>query len=342
MIDQTLHDKIEAYLLGGLSPQEARDFEADIQNDPELAEEVELHRLILPVPGRLAELELQADFARWRQEMDGDDPPPESAPPPQPQTKYGKMWPAALALLLLAGAFWLWRHYETRLEQERALRQQMEKALSDEKLRSENLERQVRQMQQDLLDLQKPAQTPVTRQAAPPAGNQRVAAAPAAAPSAEPEWVELAGQELLAYADNMVESVRGRSIQTGASGEELVGKADSAIQKEKYRQATRLLNQVGAGDPMYPKALEMLAYVYFKRKQYQQAVGTYLKYREFDSDTDKTDWDLCLFYLADYRRYRTEFQALLKKIMNDPQHPRHDKAVSLRKELAVKSIWPDK
>lgn len=341
MIDQNLHDKIEAYLMGELPPEEAAAFEKQIGNDPELAEEVELHRLILPVPGRLAELELQADFARWRQEMDGDDPPPESLPG-QPKTGYGKLWPAALALLLLAGAFWLWRHYETRLEQERALRQQMEKALSDERLRSENLERQVRQMQQDLLDLQIPAQTPVTRQAAPPAGNQPVAAAPAAAPSAEPEWVELAGQELLAYADNMVESVRGRSIQAGASGEELVGKADSAIQKEKYRQATRLLNQVGAGDPMYPKALEMLAYVYFKRKQYSQAVESYRRYREFDSDTDKTDWDLCLFYLADYRRYRTDFQALLNKIMNDAQHPRHDKAVSLRKELADKGIWPDK
>lgn len=33
---------------------------------------------------------------------------------------------------------------------------------------------------------------------------------------------------------------------------------------------------------------------------YAQTVDAYRKYSTFDSDTDKTDWDLCLFYLADY------------------------------------------
>ena len=72
---------------------------------------------------------------------------------------------------------------------------------------------------------------------------------------------------------------------------------------------------------------------------YAQTVNAYRKYRIFDSDTDKTDWELCLFYLADYQRYRTEFQSLLNKIIGDAKHPRRNKAVALRDALADKGIW---
>ncbi len=54
MTDQDLHEKIEAYLLGELSAQAKAAFEADIAADPQLAEEVELHRLTLLVPDRPA------------------------------------------------------------------------------------------------------------------------------------------------------------------------------------------------------------------------------------------------------------------------------------------------
>ncbi|MCK6693103.1 MAG: hypothetical protein L6Q97_13520 [Thermoanaerobaculia bacterium] len=73
---------------------------------------------------------------------------------------------------------------------------------------------------------------------------------------------------------------------------------------------------------------------------YTQAVDAYRKYRTFDSDTGKTDWDLCLFYVADYQRYRSEFQTLLNKITGDAKHPRRDKAATLRDALAERGIWP--
>lgn len=338
MIDQALHDKIEAYLLGDLPPADADAFEKQIANNPELAEEVELHRLILPVPDRLAELDLQQDFARWQRELDAIDPPPKS-PPPAPKPGYAKFWLAAPVLLLLAGAFGLWQYYEGRIARERAERQRLEQALEAEKRKSDSREQEIRQLREDLLRLQQTTPPPTTKSATPAGDNQPVAATQAPAP--DPEWVELADQELIAYADEMIESLRGRGAASDKAGEELVRQADTAIVNKQYRKAMNLLIRIKADDQTnYPKALEMLAYVYFKRKQYPRAVDTYLKYREFDGDIDKTDWDLCLFYLADYQRYRSEFQELLNKITGDAKHPRRNKALALRDALAKKGVWP--
>jgi len=332
MIDQALHEKIEAYLLGKMPPQEARAFKSDIQNDAELAEEVELHRLILPVPDRLAELDLRQDFAQWRQEMESS--------PPMPKRDTAKWWIAAVALLLLAGAFWLWQDAEARFAREQAARQRAEQALEAEKLKSERREQENQQLRQDMLNLQQPNPTPATDSKTPPGGGNSVVVVPSPPPQEEPEYVALADQELIAYVDNFSETLRIRGTRSEAIGEELVDKADTAINKRQYRTATNLLTRVKPDDPMYSKSLEMLAYVYFKRKQYTQAVNTYLKYRKFDGNTDKTDWELCLFYLGDYPRYRSEFQKLLNSIIADEKHPKRDKAIALRNELAKKGIWP--
>lgn len=331
MIDQALHEKIENYLLGKMTPEEAASFEADIENDPQLAEEVELHRLILPVPDRLAELDLRQDFTRWRDEMEPDPPPAQ----PSPQTRYFNIWSAVILLLLLAGAFGIWQYYETQLAEERSERIRIEKELEAEKLRSENLEKETRQLRNDILEMQK---SPVIVTPPSPA-----VVKPPPVPDTlkkEPEYVALADEELIAYADNISETLRTRGARSEAKGEELADKADTAIVNKKYRAALNLLTQISSDDPMYPKSREMLAYVYFKRRQYSKAVEAYRKYRTFDGNTDKTDWELCIFYLADYPRYKSEFQPLLQKILDDAKHPLQSKAGTLRQALADKGIWP--
>lgn len=335
IVDQALHEKIEAYLLGKLPPQEAAAFEADIQNDPQLAEEVELHRLILPVPDRLAELELHEDFARWRSEMEPD-PPPEQLS--AKRRRYFTVAMAILLLLLSAGAFWLWRHYEAQLAHEREERIRLEKELGTEKLRRENAERENGQLREDIRNLQAPDKPVKTSPGGGEGNGNPVVVTPPPIP--EPEYVEIADQELIAYADDLLESVRTRGKGSDDKSEGLIVKASSSIADGKYRDAQRHLAQIRDKDKMYYTSLEMLAYVYFKRKQYTQAVNTYLQYRKFNNDTDKTDWDLCLFYLGDYQRYKSEFQSLLQKIINDDKHPKRDKALALRDTLANKGIWP--
>ena len=331
MTDYTLHDKIEAYLLGDLPPAEVKAFEADMQRDPQLAEEVELHRLTLLVPDRLAELDLRDDFRRWQSEMESPEPPGAPATQPGPAKGYIPirwLWVAATALLLLlAGAFWLWKISGDRLKQERLYREQAEKQGQTEKGRADQLESELKQMRLDLQEVQKQLEEKKTT---PPRPTNKKKA---------PEYVEVLEPELDAYASTFDLAMRGAK-SSDIPAENLISEASTAITRQQYRKAAGLLEKIGAAEPQYPLALEMLAYVYVKRQQYQKAVTTYQSYIKYDSDRDKTDWNLCLFYLADYPRYTTEFQTLLDKIIADPGHPYRGRAETMRAQLAARGVWP--
>lgn len=328
MVDQPLHEKIEAYLLGQLPPEEAAAFKKEMEGDPQLAEEVELHRLILPVSDRLAEMDLHNDFARWRQEM-------EAAPPASPSpAKTRNRLPGliALALLICAGAFLLWQYMEGRVATERAERQRAEQELQDARTENERL-KQENNLLQDQLRAAAPSPEPAPQTPAPKNPAPKTVIKEPIAAASEPEYLQWADEELIAYADDMLESFRTRSARGNLPGETLIAKADTAIQHRRYREAAALLRSVKPDDPMYPKSLEIRAFVHFKRRQYTDAVSTYQKYREYNRDTDKTDWDLCLFYLADYPRYKNELRALLNGILSDPRHPKYRDAVKLQERL---------
>ncbi|HMG13788.1 MAG TPA: hypothetical protein VK590_00005, partial [Saprospiraceae bacterium] len=58
-------EQIEDYLTGRLSPSEKTAFEIRISNEPELAEEVSLHRLFLGGMDRLSETNLKENIKAW-------------------------------------------------------------------------------------------------------------------------------------------------------------------------------------------------------------------------------------------------------------------------------------
>lgn len=319
MVDQPLHEKIEAYLLGQLEPAEAAAFKREIENNPQLAEEVELHRLILPVSDRLEEIDLHEDFARWRKEMEVETEPPPALPGRARNNRFLLL--VALALVLCAGALLLWRVTQDRTETEGAERRRTEQ--TPPATQQENNQRP-----NEPAEAVQPA-APAPKTAPPTSGGKPpVAAAP------EPEYVQWADEGLIAYADDMLGSFRARGGQGDLPGEALIEQADIAIQRRQYREAAALLRSVSPDDEMwYSKSLEFLAFVCFKRRQYDEAVNTYKKYREYNRNTDKTDWDLCLFYLADYPQYKKELNALLDGILSDPKHPKYKAATQLKARM---------
>ena len=71
MNDNTNTDRIEAYLLGQLSPGEARAFEQEIAQNPALATEVDKQRVELRAMELLAEAELRANFQDKKRKSPG-------------------------------------------------------------------------------------------------------------------------------------------------------------------------------------------------------------------------------------------------------------------------------
>ena len=61
---------IEAYWCDKMSPEERAAFEQQLQSDPALLQQVEDWRLVFLATERLAQKDLQMNFARWKGEMD--------------------------------------------------------------------------------------------------------------------------------------------------------------------------------------------------------------------------------------------------------------------------------
>lgn len=96
------HPNIEAYLLGQLSPEAQALFKAAMQQDPDLAEAVELRRLEFDVAEAIVADDIRAQMAALQAE---DDKPEKASPGSAPQT-FSRWW-VALGLLCLAALF-LW------------------------------------------------------------------------------------------------------------------------------------------------------------------------------------------------------------------------------------------
>ncbi|MCB9332603.1 MAG: hypothetical protein H6574_16090 [Lewinellaceae bacterium] len=329
MTKQRLHEKIEAYLLKQLLPEDAAAFELEIQKDPDLAKVVESHRVSLLVPRRLAQLDLEARFDQWRTDSQRE----------SPTTRFRLRWPWVVTLsilLVLTGGGILWQKYQQKISQEQLEKEQYEKAWQSEKLRADQLESELEQLLQDVKD--KAPERSLSKEQAyvrQPVDTTNVTTLPE-----EPVYAVLAYNALNTFPSGFSETIRGIKSSTPSPAQTLVSQANDAIRKKSFAKAEILIEQIDSNAPQYTLAQEMLAYVYLRRKKYVQAVNTYRRYMEEDSDTDKTGWNLCLFYLADYPQYKTLFQTALQKILDDPDHSYYSRAQTLRQTLADKNIWP--
>ena len=332
MINEQLHEKIDAYLNGQMPAGEVASFEADIQANPELAGEVNLHRIGLLATDRLAELDMKEKFRRWRTEMETE-PPPSPPPTKKPPQRISLHIFVIALLLLLAGAFWLWQYFENKLEQERNSRKQTEQALFDANLRIEELEAEVKRMQEDF-----------QKNAPPGNGGNNNGAVVVTTPTQQAQaWAALdqAVKELRPYAKELDEEVRSAKSNTPTI-ENRLAEANKAIKENRMDDAEKILEGIAPTDPLYAGALKMLPYIYVHRKKYKEAVAAYQAYldKSKDSDIDKTDWNRAVFYLADYPNHKQDFQNLLDKMLKDPDHSYHNRAVSLQKELREKGVLP--
>lgn len=96
MNEDELYDKLERYVRGKLPPDEAAALERDMADDPELQEQVRLHRLELESHEYLLREKLRANVRDWIAET-----------PPEPPASFWKTW--SLPFLLIAFAvigFW--------------------------------------------------------------------------------------------------------------------------------------------------------------------------------------------------------------------------------------------
>ncbi len=325
MDDQQLHDTIEQYLLGELSPAARARLEADMAADPALREQVELQRLGLMGLQRLAGAELHTHFARWDEELDA---PPES-PPESPAPRPAAVWPWATALLLLllsAGAFWHFRQMKTLRELQE--KEQAEIARRDSIIAV--LETTIQQKETELAGWLAKAG----------AGPDSSIQQEIAKRRAELLRLDKALRERQAGTDPANQKIAGlaperRKFGTRGDASDPVKAAGKALDDGRFAEAERLLKSIPPDDEgRQASVTRMLPYALFFNHKYGEAAQAFAKLKEVDrSEAQTADIYLLLSYHGDGRLQHA--RAVRADILKNPGHKYYQKAVDVGKELGL-------
>lgn len=296
MANDDIFDKIEAWLSGELPEAEARAFEAEIAADAALAAEVERHRRGQEALDRLAEQALQEDMARWRDTMEDLPAPPAEDAQPNKSSRDGWITGGLVVLNLLAALLLLWPK---------------EKNASPLPV--------------------------VPQQNVTPIAVTPVAETPKEEP---PSSAEITAQLIAKAETNLSDMHDAILLQYGQTmGEEDDVSPDfeaglKAFKANKFKAAQKELLKVQSIDlSHYPSAQEMLAFIYYKDKNYPKAIECYSIFARHSYDP-VTDWRMLQFYLADYQNSKAAFWKKLAEIANPANHHRfQEDAKRLKRDL---------
>lgn len=323
--------KIDAWLAGKLPPAEAQAFEAEIAADPELAAEVEVHRLEQEAIDELVRQDLERDMARWDEDQGGWSPPPEESPPiamPKPRGRFPRrFWIGGLLLLLLAGAFW----YLRPGQETPAL-----PGSNEENVPTPVLEPPITQPPPDTQPVVK-EKIPIA-ETTPPSGRKK---------KDRPDLPEPIPEDLFVSVDTDMQSLQediiaGLSPTKGAGDIPDVSERSFAAGADFFKSgnaatATVELLKVAPDSPKYADAQQMLAKLYFDEKNYRQAALCYERFAQEDTNSE-TKWRLVQFYLMDYPHQKANFWKKLNEMLAKGTAKNKARAAQLRDELLKRGI----
>lgn len=350
MANDTFSDKITAYLSGELSPQEEQRFENIIARDPALAAEVELRRLENKALDELLRQDIEQKIPGWLDSVD-ELPAPPAAPPAVGKTHVSTdalRWAFGLvALLSLAGMFWLWKKGVNERNRTRELERQLQK----EQMKYDDAQIQLQLLRDDLKALHQAAPenppTKTTKQVEQKTGKTNTDlpnSTPAQVFTDLPALVDTSAVEGL-YATLEADWKGSSQTKSNQDINTVALKHFEAAQKEFFNKdrnnqfITVNLLQIPPEETVYPKAQAMLAEIYFKEKNYRQALTSFEIYAVHDQDV-KTQWRLLNFRLAAYPYKEDQFWDLLHKFC-EKSSVFNTKAIELRDKLnAIGIIVP--
>lgn len=342
MNNASLHNKIERYLLGKCSPEEAANLETEIASDNRLKQQVEIQRISLLGMERLAALDLQQKFSQWDAAFDG----PGYTEPGNLSEKSPVVWKwvsAGLLVMLAFTAFLLFQKripvpknpaekdnpasasalvlrdslinlnvdYQKLLQQLNDLRAQKPNA---EAVQDSVLQIQVRRLGEELI--RKDAVIRRLRKGD-SQGDSRKMALNAAMPFSK-------------YVENLTTrgSFQGRDATLSA--------ARHALENRRFQEAEHLLRSIHKNSPLQLEVVHLLPYTLFYGEKFDDAIPAFIELKNQDRfEAKEADWHLLLCYIANMQKHGMRAGVLLKEIITDPKHPYFEAAKKLEAKLRV-------
>jgi len=296
MNEDELYDKLERFVRGKLPPDEAAALERDMAKDPDLREQVRLHRLELESHEYLLREKLRQNVRQWIAE----------APPPDPPSSFWKTWGLPLALITFV-VLGLWVLVPILKKNTTPGSQPVEqKSQEGEKA------------------------PPASMPDRPVAQDDSPKTAPDGTPHAQPDRGYLALAETNYRLPTHLDGGDLKSDSPTDTATTPLAAGIRAFLNGRYQTAIRELGRVReAPDPdAYLQAQEWLAHAWFKRgtetRDFDRAVEHFdrLTRRQDNSpaEQDRAEWYLLLSLLPDYPQHKARVDTLLKKILAMQDH----------------------
>jgi len=304
MNEDELYDKLEQYVRGKLPPEEAAALERDIAADPDLQEQLRLHRLELESHEFLLREKLRANVREWIAE-----------PPPEPPSSFLKSW--GLPFLLIAFAvvgFWYIGRQKTGTA--------------------------TTPIEQHQPREEKP---PVSTPDRPIAKDEPEKTGPAAPGATRPNPGYLALAETNYRMPTHLAGGDQRSGDPSDTTTTPLAAGIRAFQNGRYQTAIRELNKVQeTADPdEYLQAREWLAHAWFRRGlqtgDFHQAAEQFqwmvLLKNNDPAQLDRAQWYLLLSLLPDYPLHKSRADTLLQNILAVQNHMYFNEAKQVQEAL---------
>jgi hypothetical protein len=339
MGDFELFEKIEAYLKGELSPEEMKNFELNIKNNPSLAEAVELHRLEWDAMEVLIENALREKMIYWNKPFTYDTYSSESQEAEKEETQPVKLrtahkfnnsqlfyWKWALAasiVLLLVASIWIY-YQPKNLSNDTTITQ----APPPTNLPNDSA------VQPPMSDRNNTPQYNIDT-----VDNSRITETTSSPKNKKKENIFTekqiplppnAGTDNILYQTIAQEAYEKEdfpsyeSLQTtrgDSASDSVLDQAGKAYDKKDFNRTIALLKNTPPIDENF-LALEILGHAYFQIKNYQAALPVFQNLLQLSGrkSSEKSEWYLLLCYLANYNKYQKDFNVLAQKIMNNKEH----------------------
>lgn len=321
MVDAKLHDRIEKYLLGKLSPTESAKIEAQIASDPTLLEQVEIQRIGLIGLQQLAADDLRRKFAEWDAELDANQAPqPETST--APKTKINTwMWVSIALFILLAVALVL--YFQQLIQSQKTIAHEIAQRDSVILL----LQNEIQQKDAELSVLKE--QTPTGNDSLAQKDGSQIRESQNQAPRdlqkpAPSKKPQIAMQYAPSYS---APSLRGDF----SSDDPVLDRAVKLFEAQSYSESARVLKSIPGDDPRQAQVNRMLPYALFYGKEFQAAIPAFENLMKIDRfEVMSAQWHLLLCYVAEGQDDRA--RKLLDEVLKNPEHKYYKDAVKLHRD----------
>jgi len=283
MDNELLQDTIEQYVLGRMTAEQVEIFERQVEEDPDLAHQVVVHKAALLGMQALVQQDLQQKFAEWDVELELDAPKAASR---------RWIWVSGITLVVLLGAVFFYGRAS----------------------------RPAQEIPSAMPAPARPDSLSVRREEIMP---PPVARTPKKTAQKNTSPVALSDGRIMALQAAPLSDYlsKRQTLSTDSRMALVLQRADEAMVVRDFAEAERLLKGIPIDGPLQNDVLNRLPFALFYQEKFSDALPVFGQLARADRfEKDRAEWYQLLCYLPEASQNRLLIKGSLEHILSSPKH----------------------